>query len=198
MTQALWNDEHKTKSAIDVVALSRQLTFDLQTMTYLVALKEKREKHGDTTTEGFEGRPLVGVRYNVVRRPAHKSVESMLKKVEDDRRANRLGEWFSRFEVRVQPSDVARFRRECLDPVLENLFDDWEWWAWCYKVHGDVFDQSKRRVVEFPRHRRRHFRFPYGVYNPLIEGGTGEVDEYINSGSTAGLRRTEVLFPELA
>lgn len=194
----VWLDEHKTKSGIDAAALTRQLTFDLQTMLYLVAL-DKYDLAALIEPKGIEvdlPNPIKGVRYNVVRRPAHKSVESMLKKVDEDCRNGRSGEWFSRFEVRVAPSDVARFKRECLDPVLENLFDDWEWWEDCFRTHGDVWDY-KRRELTHPDHARRHFRFPYGVYNPLTEGGTGEVDECINSGSTAGLRRLDALFSEL-
>lgn len=50
--------ENKTKSDIDFAQLRRQLTFDLQTMTYVVAY-----------TAEYPDRRFGGVRYNVVRRP---------------------------------------------------------------------------------------------------------------------------------
>jgi hypothetical protein len=42
-----------------------------------------------------------------------------------------------------------------------------------------------------------HYRCPYGVYNPLMEGGSTDYDTYINEGSTVGLVQMESLFPEL-
>lgn len=196
--RAVWLQENKTKSGINSAALTRQLTFDLQSMLYLVALGADRAAGRLKDARGLPVKaPVAGVRYNVVRRPAHKSVESMLEKVRVDRKMGRAGEWFARWNVTVSGADLARFRRECLDPVLENLYDDWEWWDACFRTRGDPFDAG-RRAGEFPHHVRRHFRFPYGVYNPLIEGGSGEVDEYLNSGSTAGLRRKAHLFDELA
>ena len=48
-----------------------------------------------------------------------------------------------------------------------------------------------------PEHAGIHFRMPYGVYSPLLDGRTTELDEYLASGSTVGLRRAESLFREL-
>lgn len=188
----VWLDECKTKSSIQSALLERQLSFDLQTMTYLVALRHEYDRMGWAARGS-----LRGVRYNVIRRSAHKTVESMLKKLDEDAASGRIGEWFARWTVEVSAADVARFRRECLDPVLENLFDDWEWWElYSRRPLVDPFDYGRRHKL-FPQHRRRHFRFPYGVYAPLTEGGSGEVDEYLSSGSTAGLRRLDRLFEEL-
>lgn len=143
--------------------------------------------------------PLAGVRYNVVRRPAHKTVESALKKLNDDRKANRVGEWFCRFNVEVSEADLLRFRRTCLDPLLENLLDDYEWWTWCMTAHSateDVRYHYEVRREGFPQHRLRHYRTPYH-YDPIGEGGAGDVDDYLDTGNIAGLRKLTTLFPEL-
>lgn len=174
----VWLQENKTKSSIDAGKIHRQLKFDLQTMLYLTALG-----HGEEI--GSMPGSLKGVRYNVVRRSAHKSVESMLKKLEDDRAAGRIGEWFSRWNVEVTAGDIARFRRECLDPILEHLCD---WW-WDMTGVGGPVNGDYRGVT--------HWRHPFGVYNALDEGGFGDVDEYLDTGSTVGLQRVKNLFPEL-
>jgi hypothetical protein len=157
--------------------------------------------------------PIEGCRFNVVRRAAHKSVESMLKKVGEDQRNGRIGEWFTRFEVRVTADDLQRFQKQCLMPILENLCDDWEWWSWCHAPfefphprvlvshvkeavkRPDVFNGEMRRRL-FPDHNSRHFLTPY-FYSPLLEGGSSDLDHYISSGSETGLQRTKDLFPEL-
>ncbi len=60
--------ENKTKGDVDEVKLRRQLTFDLQTMMYLVALHVGRN---DSPLVDVipKGSVIQGVRYNVVRRP---------------------------------------------------------------------------------------------------------------------------------
>lgn len=135
---------------------------------------------------------IKGVRYNLVRRPAHKSVESALEKYEKDAKSGRHEEWFCRFLVEVSPKDIAEFRRRCLDPALEMLCD---WWS-CVTNWNDPFDYAEPGACD-PRHRAIHFQFPYGIYNPLTEGGSGDVDGYLEDGSTVGLKRAETLFPEL-
>lgn len=189
----IWLRENKTKSSIDAGKIHRQLKFDLQTMLYLVALfadqasiREQIRPDGlDTPLVKLGSYRISGVRYNVIRRSAHKSVESMLKKLEGDRAAGRIGEWFSRWNVEVTAGDIARFRRECLDPILEQLCD---WWWGMTGVGGPV-NGDYRGVT--------HWRHPFGVYNSLDEGGFGDVDEYLDTGSTVGLQRVKNLFPEL-
>lgn len=184
--------ENKTKSGIDEDAIRQQLKFDLQTNVYLIALEI------DGRTRWGIGKPprIAGVRYNVIRRSAHKSVESMLKKLEDDRADKRIGEWFARWKVEVSAADVAKFKRTCLNPVLENLCDDYEWWLHCKVRSLDPFDHSERESF-FEHHRPRHFRKPYGIYDPVEEGGFGDVDGYLETGSEVGLVRVTDLFPEL-
>lgn len=196
----IYLQENKTKSTIDGEKMGRQLTFDLQTMLYLVALKYAAHPETGENVEELNGAPIKGVRYNVIRRPAHKSVESAMKKLTEDMAAGRAGEWFARWKMEIGGADLYRFRQQCLDPVLENLLDDYEWW--CDVVaHEDkdeytIWDWNVRREA-FPHHITRHFRMPYGIYNPLIEGGTGDLDNYLLTGSETGLQRTDNLFPEL-
>lgn len=197
----VWLQENKSKSAIDDQKIRRQLSYDLQTNLYLIALRIKYDRMG-----WAKHGPIVGVRYNVVRRAAHKSVTSMLEKFGVDSRNGRIGEWFARWNVEVSAADLARFRRECLDPVLENMCDDFEWWTWCKMNGKDHFDVRERNAIfvsgrvgscKGTAHFPRHFRTPYCGYNPLAEGGFGDVDDFLATGSTTGLHRVDNLFPEL-
>lgn len=200
--------ENKTKSQIDAWKIQRQCGFDLQSMFYLVALTEEQNRLDDSTVKARLSRragkyrellPVRGVRYNVIRRPAHKSVESAMEKYGVDSRNGRIGEWFGRWKVLVSGADLARFKTTCLDPLLENLLDDYEWWAFCSQNRGrmDPFDY-KFRYGKYPQHLARHFRWPFGVYNPLDEAGGSDLDALLDDGSTAGLVRAPTLFPELA
>lgn len=199
----VWIQENKTKSSIDAPKLQRMLRFDIQSLTYIVAFEHADLAQLGLSEKTMRGKPGVhGVRYNVIRRSAHKSPESMLKKMTEDIADGRGGEWFARWNVEVSEDDVRRFRRECLDPVLENLCDDYEWWAWLKVPQGlgvlqDAYNSDLRAEV-FPTHISRHYRLPYGVWNTVAEGNIGEVDLYLETGSTAGLKRVDELFPELA
>ncbi len=197
----VWLMENKTKGTVNKKNLERQLFFDLQTMLYLIALDEAKTTMdfglGDGKDELLEKTPVRGVRYNVVRRSQHKSVESLLKKINDDTKANRIEEWFARWNVEVSQHDIDKFKQQCLNPVLENLCDDYEWWKRCYGAKPHVVWCAEERCKLWKHHIKRHFRFPYGVYSPVAEGGFGDVDAFLDTGSTAGLRRAETLFPEL-
>lgn len=183
-----WVAENKTKSAIDARKIARQMTYDLQTMLYVIALDRYKDNSKAQN-------PTVGVRYNVIRRSAHKTPESMLKKVFEDMDTGRIGEWFARWKVEITPADIVRFRRESLDPILEQLCD---WWEWVTKSK-DPFspDDGCETDKDRPITSSVHFRFPNGVYNPLTEGAESELDRYLENGSEAGLQRVDNLFPEL-
>lgn len=197
--KGVWLQENKSKGTVDKSSLTRQLTYDLQTMTYLVALWEY----------GYKPR---GVRYNVIRRPLSGGAGTIRKrkgsknvKAETwEQYYDRLGKilsstaesYFTRWEVPVSKKDVDRFRKHTLDPVLENLYDDWEWWSWCYEGNYSHWDAELRRD-HFPHHLPRHYRLPYGVYNKILEGGTGDLDNYLDTGNMVGLQRVRTLFPEL-
>ena len=104
-------------------------------------------------------------------------------------------EYFMRWKVEVTPGDVARFRRECLDPILEQLCD---WWDWI-KGHADPFDNDAiyNGDIRDGAGGRIHWRHPFGVWNPMDSGAESDLDEYLSSGSEVGLQRVNELFPEL-
>lgn len=197
----IYLQENKTKSEIVDGDISRQLTFDLQTMLYLTALTEGALGEGvqQDWPDEFNDRPIAGVRYNVIRRPLsggkgtivqHKPTKSNPAGETKEHYFDRLKgiieespkEFFARWKVEVSPAEVERFRRECLDPMLEELCD---WWDWV-KV-GDPWRAGNRL----------HFRYPYGVFNPLLEGYATDLDNFLDSGSDVGLRRVTELFTEL-
>ena len=222
----VWLDEHKTKGDVDEARIMRQLSFDLQAMLYLTALKVassselarkgwSNEVHGRGLTDvNLHGHPITGVRYNVVRRPLsggkgtivqHKATKN--KRAETDEEFySRLGQYikddpghfFMRFDYLVSDKDVERFRRECLDPILEQMCDWYDsisenpfgpWMTSKYTARGGPFPEQVPNKL--------HWRHPYGVWNSLNEGGFGDVDAFMEDGSLAGLRRTDELFPEL-
>jgi len=198
--------EHKTRGDINEQQIKRQLTFDLQTMFYLVAL----ESHIPDICRALSfGRNLglKGVRYNVVRRPLSGGKGTIVR--HQPTKKNPQGEsaeefyarlagiiaespetYFARWPVGVSGADITRFWREFLDPILEQLC---EWYDWILSNPSDVF----RAPREDP-YRAVHWRHPFGVFNPLDEGGSSDVDSYLESGSTVGLRVTDILFEELA
>lgn len=201
-----WLQENKTKGDVNETQLRRQLTFDLQTMVYLTALQ---------CNLGWDdaGHRVAGVRYNVVRRPLSGGKGSIKRR--EPSKSNPVGEtenefyqrlagyiteephtYFMRLEVNVTRDDLDVFRRTCLDPVLENLLDDYEWWDHCKKKKLDPFDAQPRNGL-FPQHCPRHFRFPFGVRNALTEGGQHDLDEFLATGSRLGLEQATNLFPEL-
>lgn len=184
--------ENKTKSGIDEAKIVRMLPWDLQTMLYLVALETTKQQ----SVTLFEPYPLRGVRYNVIRRSSHRSLKSFSEKLEEDKATNRLGEWFARWKVEVTPGDLARFKRECLNPLLENLTDDFEHWEYCQADPKTNHWDYQLRAKRFPKHTRRHFRMPY-VYSPILDGGCGDLDALLNEGSAVGLEKATTLFREL-
>lgn len=208
--------ENKTKSEINESQLKRQLTFDLQTMLYLVALREWQalDDYGDPIRfpKAVES-PILGVRFNVIRRPLsggkgtirqHKPTKSNPQGESKEEFYQRVAEYireepdsyFMRWKCEVSQADIQRFKDEFLHPCLENLCDDYEWWAECRKMKLDQFDYGLRAMM-FSKHTPRHLRLPYGIYNPVLEGGEAELDNYIQTGSTVGLQRGAKLFSEL-
>jgi hypothetical protein len=215
--KSVWLMENKTKGDIDVNLMRRQLQFDLQTMLYLVALNESiATSLGPTKLFPQDNGPAVGVRYNVIRRPLAGGKGSIRQgKAETTAEfLQRLSEiiagaitpeygvspgehyFFMRWKVDITAADIERFKLECLNPVLENLCDDYEWWQYAYghgwPVYGDHY-----RKLELAHHFPRMFRMPFGIYSPLLDGGATEIDEFLASSSTAGLRKAETLFEEL-
>ena len=199
----IWLQENKTKGDIDPQLLQRQLTFDLQTGVYLVAL--------NCNSHLRFGKDIAGVRYNVIRRPLAGGKGSIRQKKNQTQEEfyEELGEliedatgpewgvlydehyFFMRWKVGFTPKDIENFKVKFLNPVLQQLV---AWWDWISSATGSAnpFDPnwgSGNFGV--------HWQAPYGIYSSLYDGRPTEVDEYLASGSTVGLRRAESLFKEL-
>lgn len=208
VTSGIWLQENKTKGDVDERQLQRQLTFDLQTMFYLVALYAATlSVYGDNLDKAWNNTPKLGVRYNVIRRPlsggkgtivqkkGSKNVPAETKEAYYTRLSNYIRKepdtYFFRWNVRVTSADVKKFRRECLDPVLEQLCDWWNYISYCKEFSlrpGEDLDGERYNI---------HFRLPYGCYNPLLEGNVGDLDNYLDTGDQRGLQQVDELFPEL-
>lgn len=195
--ESYWLQENKTKGTIIEDKLTTQLDFDIQIMIYLIALRchlrQKKEKI-----------PLAGVRYNVIRRPLAGGKHSIrqLKPTKKNPSGeskteyySRLGgliaeepeHYFMRWDVRVSGKELQDFENRFLIPLLEQLCDWYDHvtsgidiWGPSYGGGGFI-----------------HWQHPYNVYNVLNEGGSTDLDEYLQNGSTIGLQKRECMFPEL-
>jgi hypothetical protein len=214
--RGLWITDHKTKSDLDVAKISRNLAFDLQTMFYVVALEaEQDNSFWQRANKRRRNLPISGVFYNCIRRPLGGGKHTI--KPHEPTKKNPRGEsmeayyarlteriegdldfFFLRFPIELGPRDVKNFRDQCLDPILEMMCDDHEWWSFCLEQGQSQYDYELRGT-EFPEHRRRHYRFPFNVYSPMMDrtSGVTPLDEYLRSGTTLGLKRVDNLFPEL-
>lgn len=95
--------------------------------------------------------------------------------------------FFQRWTVAISPTDVERFKRQFLDPILEQLAD---WYDCVTSCSGDLFEYCQK-------HRGIHYQLPFGLYNPLVENGFTDMDEFLMEGSDVGLVRKTELFTEL-
>jgi hypothetical protein len=195
----VWLLDHKTKGEIKEDLLQQQLTCDLQLMFYMVALYQRGESYIKLCNGEGDVPPIEGAIYDVVRRPLSGGKGTIVRRKETrNRRGETLDEFykrlgaiiqadpeyfFMRWTVPVLPSDVERFRRETLDPILEQMA------AW--------YDWTKNNSDPFRDECGVHWRAPFGRYDPVAEGVRTEYDDVLQSGSTSGLRRVETLFPEL-
>jgi hypothetical protein len=200
----LWVQENKTKGNPNPNKIRRQLRFDLQTMLYVIALEAAQNEMHSPVSGRAQELPVGGVRYNVVRRPLSGGKGSIRQWKPSKR--NPSGEtkyeFFKRLEVEIKeapetyfmrwktpllPQDLRDFRERCLDPILEQLCVWWE----VVSVYPDSSQLFKAPVNNI------HWRHPYGVFNPLLEDMDGDLDDYLETGSKAGLERADSVFPEL-
>jgi len=93
--------------------------------------------------------------------------------------------FFRRWRAEIGPSDVERFRRECLDPILEQMCD---WYGQITGRGGPVAGNYRTPL---------NFRHPFGASNAIDDYGSSDVDQYLQNGSTVGLVRSEEMFGEL-
>lgn len=186
--------ENKTKSDPDEEQIKNQLTFDAQTMIYVCVVQQLQDN------QRLPPNPLSGVRYSVVKRPrqyqgkkeTHQEFLERLKGIIEESPS----EFFMRWNVEISDKDVERFKRETLNPVLENVTDDFEWWEYAHRNKTNVYGVG--RHIQFPEHYPRHYRMPFGTFSALADGGGTEYDNYLATGSEVGLTRTNDLFPELS
>ncbi len=215
--KGIWLQENKTKGDIDQIQVERQLSFDLQTMLYLVALEEF-DGGPDAKDDGLHSdnwkHPVLGVRYNVVRRPLsggkgnismHKSKQNKVKgtytpaeteehfynRLRDDYIAKEPEYWFFRVKAGISAQDIKVFKDTCLDPLLETV-------CWWYDDVTNGWDRATSQhdlsAVPYPP---MNYRTPFGVYSAREEGGSTEYDHYMATGSESTLRRVTELFSEL-
>lgn len=219
---ALYLQENKTKGDIEEEILRRQLEsgFDLQTMIYMTALTQDTGIEPLESVKQYAGRdakkfktPINGIRYNVIRRPLSggkgtikrheptkskpdgESVEDYYGRVRSvidgtgiDSKGNKYPGppyFFMRWKIEINAADLHRFQVQSLNPILENLCD---WWS---RIKTGVDPFSADALY-------RHWLTPSGVWNPLEGGGATEYDEFLATGSMAGMDRIDNLFPELS
>ena len=196
-----WLQENKSKGTVSIPSIQKQLTFDLQSMMYLIALQH----FVDESEVG-------GIRYNVVRRPLSGGKGTIRQKKgsknvpaeTDDEYYERLKnilaecpeEYYFRWKVPIKRSEIDKYRHEFFNPILENLLDDYEWWNNCIQYGNPVFDYQTRKV-SFPHHQNRHWRYPYGPFNPVSRGMDHYLDDFIDTGNKVGLIRRNKFFGEL-
>lgn len=204
----IWVQENKTKGDVREEQLKRQLKFDLQTMMYVVAIEAKQSDGSLSkfiSPDGLTSKlPIKGVRYNVIRRPLSGGKGTIKqKKATKNHPAEtaeeyygRLSEYienepetyFMRFNVEVSQADIENFKTRCLNPLLEQLCDWWEW------IKADPFDPY---ASASNNHNCLHWQHPFGVRNMLDEGGSTDLDDYVQTGNKVGLTRVDNLFSEL-
>lgn len=215
--------ENKTKGDVDQLRIERQLSFDLQTMMYLVALGWKPScedtppmyyRHGGGNGLKVGEYPIKGVRYNVVRRPLsggrgnispHKekatktkytpaeTAEQFYERLRRDYIVKEPEYWFFRIRAEISQKEIEVFRQTCLDPILETMC------IWYEQLTGRWDEDNNPDAVVYGSSAipPMNYRTPFGVFSALEEGGATEYDAYMREGMESGLRRVEELFTEL-
>jgi hypothetical protein len=217
----VWIQENKTKGNPNPNKIRRQLRFDLQTMLYVVALEAAQNEMHSPVPGRAQELPIGGVRYNVIRRPLSGGKGSIRQWKPSKRNPSgetkyeffkRLEEeikeapetYFMRWKTPLLPQDLRDFRDRCLDPILEQLCDWWEWVSFVTANGKNLWDNDVSfscrpdlPAGESSHASAIHWRHPYGVFNPLLEDMDGDLDDYLETGSKAGLERADSVFPEL-
>lgn len=176
----LWLMENKTKGEIDPDYIQTTLHMDLQTMLYVFTLQK------------FLNRPVHGVLYNVVRRSQlrqgrSESLAAFLDRLKSD--IEQRPDWyFYRWKVHILQEDVERWRRQVLDPLLEQVVMWWE------SIKSDPFDPWTDSEGKVNPH---HFLRPLGVYDPIAAGRFGEYFDVLIRGVRSGYTVRKEPFPEL-
>lgn len=203
-TGRLWLQENKARGDIDEMKTATQLRDDLQSMMYFstVTYYVRHYAGKDTTIPKQFGDPA-GIRYNVARRPLSGGLHSIKQKQTESEEefytrlagliADNPDHYFARWNVEVLPSDLRNWEQRTFIPLLENVCNWWEHMlATDFDPYGDKINESVGKYD-----RSTHWQHPHGCYNSLDEAGHSDLDEYLATGSTVGLQRTDKLFTEL-
>jgi len=220
-------EETKTKGRIDDQGIGRTLKQNLQTMFYRTAWEQIVTQDPSYVFELVDSgkviapkdfktriakngkiKPCAGVAYNVIRRPLSDFRSIRQKKAETDAQfLKRLNEKiaedpaynFMRWRVRIKKDEVTTFQQTCLDPILEQLCDWWEWVAADpedpFRIPTTVHDM-KPSTIAIPG-GGIHWQAPFGVYNGMYDGYRGDYYDFLTTGSTKNLVEITNLFPEL-
>lgn len=175
-------------------------------ITDLLEPKEMKELLGSVPEEVIKAleKPFHGVNFNVVRRPLSggrhsirqlkpskknkkgETLEQFYDRLANEHIAKDPGFFFLQLECEIQEQEISWYESHCLQPMLEDLC---EWWDWLNE--SDPFNPW----INGSSHR--HYVMPYGVYNPVAAGKISSVDYYVRDGGRAGLTKDENLFSEL-
>lgn len=201
--------ENKAKGQINEVGIGEMLHFDIQTQLYMcmLAMEIKDGKYGLDPKI-----PLEGVLYNVIRRPLSGGVGSIRqRKGSKNVPAETMTEYydrlqqvfvdnadtyFYRWDVEFTPEDTEKYQKEFLNPILMEICQNYEWWAYCFENGEDPYDMTERRSM-FENHMPCHYRQPFGTFSWMDKGKGTIYDDYLKTGSTVDLVHNEKLFPEL-
>lgn len=226
--RSIYLQENKTKGDINEERMASELGSNLQTMFYLIALKEHLRQ---LKNPKMKASALAGVRYNVIRRPLSDWMGTYNIKQRKGRLVNktkkvktktgkltnkvvkgpdgkpvkirvgeeslekyylRLGQliqentdhFFIRWKVTVTTQDLAKFKNECLNPILEQLCD---WWDWISTPQG----------LKEPFANPVHFRLPFGIYNAIFLDRPTKYHQYVITGDKSNLVPADCMFKEL-
>jgi hypothetical protein len=147
-SDGLWIMEDKTKSVIQP-RIQQYLPFDLQTGIYRYAAEKKF------------GKPVVGVLYNIIRRPGLKQKDGQPDRDFQNRIAadirDRPDHYFLRYHVHMAGNDNENWVQRCLNPILYQVA---LWWD---EIKANPFDPWS-----IPN-RRHHYMNPEGLYTKYGE-----------------------------
>lgn len=210
--------ENKTKGDIDELALQRQLTFDLQTMMYIVALRAEFEQNSTLGSwmpgDIPRGMSIKGVRYNVVRRPLSGGEGTIAQRKGSKNIAPETDEaFYARVRGVIDGTGVKTDGRSYTGP--SHWFMRWKFDVgeadvkrfrdecfdpilealcnWYHLTTGEPLTGFDQDCLQFGH----HWRHPFGCDNAVNEYGATDVDNYLDTGSTVGMHKRETLFEEL-
>jgi len=181
--------DYKTKGIIDIPRVIRQLKFDLQTMLY--AFVASKMQAINSVIYHLIRRPLSGGKHSIVqykpsaKNPKGESDEEFMNRLSKTIQENK-DEFFYEIKQQVTKKDLERFCVQALYPITNRIID---WWEFMEEIDfglsgGDIWST-----------RGLHYLTPFGVHDETYVDE--EIDNYLMTGSTVGLRQIETLFPEL-